>query len=78
METWTIRFTLRIDCLRIEAPCCVFTHSCLEQLCALRMVYCVLCAGDTRNPAVNTLKTGCLRAVVHCVLRIAHRCTGKR
>ena len=66
VETWTIRFTLRIDCLRTKTPCCVFTHFGLEQLCALRIAYCVLCIAYWRFGRGCVLRI----AYAYCVLQV--------
>ena len=65
MERCHIRYTQRIERLRIEGGFCVLTARLCEARCVLRIAYCVLRMGcDARRPAVSM--------VAYCVLRIAY------
>ena len=64
-ERCHIRYTQRIERLRIEGGFCVLTGRLCEARCVLRIAYCVLRMGcDARRPAVSM--------VAYCVLRIAY------
>ena len=71
IESWVIRFTLRIERLRIEGRKCVPTHHFVGGTvhCVLRLAY---CAQETSGCGTEgSCPKGALGQAVHCVLRIA-------
>ena len=71
-ESWVIRFTLCIFCCVFTHPYCVFTHTSLDQLCVLCIVYCGGALEDTQESGVNSGKQAVWAwlCIVYCVLCI--------